>query len=83
MTKGCGETLAFVSPACDKNLRVNVYIPVELGAIELFDCFAQTRASPGMGIVIWSHGIKSCLSSNCDPFRRREVHVALAEVQAI
>ena len=75
--------LAFVSPAGDKDLRFDIEVPVELGSIELFDCLAQTRAPFGVRVVVCSYGIQSLRRRVGDPFRRRKIHVPLAEIKAI
>jgi hypothetical protein len=78
--KRCQEILAFISPTCDNDLRINVKVSVELGAIEVLDCVAQTRTPSRMRIMIRSHNIESFFRGNRDPFGRRKVHIPLTEV---
>jgi hypothetical protein len=73
----------FVGAAGDENLRVDIEVVVEGGAIVLLDRLAETDAALGVGVVVFGDTLESSVCGLSDPFRRGKIHVALAHVYAV
>ena len=72
-----------IGTTSDKDVLLYVQLTVEQRAVDILDRLPQPDATLGVRVVVRRDGVQRLLRLLCHPLRRREVHVALPEVNAV
>lgn len=77
------EHRTLIGATCDQDLRLHVQIFPQLGTVEVFDRIAKADSAFGMGVVVSCDSVERFVGRGFNPLRRREIHVALPQVEAV
>ena len=75
--------LTLICATGDLNLSFHIKIPVQYFVIALLDCLSEPYATLGVRVMVCDCCVESLICSVFDPLWRREVHVTLAQVDAV
>ena len=78
-----GGKPTFVSSTRNQYFRFDIKISAELMIVVVFESLPQTWTAFGMGVVVGRDGVQCLLCRLSNPLRGSEVHVPLAQIDAV
>ena len=77
------EIDTFICPACNKDFRFDIKIPMKLRTVERLEGFPEADPAARVRVMIRCDRFQSVFGGSCDPSGRGKVHVTLAQIDAI